>query len=288
VGINTSNVYSNSLDGLPEAAASRMNNSSFSYPTLSPSWPFTMGFDFRVDNTTAGLYSSAKFMLSETDHGFGSQATIGFGYSSTFDQMLVYFASDEGGGYAGGPNNFSHVKGNWYRFEMRVNPSAYSGNGSGSLFYKDLTAGDSNWTAVPLLQNINLRVEDLGVDLATYDQMSVWSANAQVDNLLVVTPDYNRDGTVDAADYVVWRKNDGTQAGYDMWRAHFGQTASSGVGASANAAAPEPATLMMLIIAAAVIRLRRRQTEWRVPRTRWRGRMVNNGPFRHAPPVSRT
>ena len=27
--------------------------------------------------------------------------------------------------------------------------------------------------------------------------------------------DFNDDGTVDAADYVVWRKNDGTQAGYN-------------------------------------------------------------------------
>jgi hypothetical protein len=40
--------------------------------------------------------------------------------------------------------------------------------------------------------------------------------------------DFNNDGTVDAADYVVWRKNDGTQAGYDSWRANFG--ASLGVG----------------------------------------------------------
>ena len=40
--------------------------------------------------------------------------------------------------------------------------------------------------------------------------------------------DYNSDGAVDAADYVVWRKNDGTQAGYDTWRAHFGQTAGNG------------------------------------------------------------
>jgi T5SS/PEP-CTERM-associated repeat protein len=38
--------------------------------------------------------------------------------------------------------------------------------------------------------------------------------------------DYNGNGTVDAADYVVWRKNDGTQAGYDTWRANFGASAA--------------------------------------------------------------
>jgi hypothetical protein len=66
--------------------------------------------------------------------------------------------------------------------------------------------------------------------------------------------DYNADGAVDAADYVVWRKNDGTQAGYDTWRAHFGQTAGNGtagypLGASAEplSAVPEPATALLMI-----------------------------------------
>jgi len=71
--------------------------------------------------------------------------------------------------------------------------------------------------------------------------------------------DYNHDGTVDAADYVVWRKTDGTPAGYDAWRANFGQPSGSGSVANANATIPEPTTLMMLIVAAVGVRLRRRQ-----------------------------
>jgi hypothetical protein len=43
-----------------------------------------------------------------------------------------------------------------------------------------------------------------------------------------VPGDYNQNGTVDAADYVVWRKNDGTPAGYDTWRANFGATTATG------------------------------------------------------------
>ena len=39
----------------------------------------------------------------------------------------------------------------------------------------------------------------------------------------VLAGDYNKNGTVDAADYVVWRKNDGPSQGYDTWRAHFGE-----------------------------------------------------------------
>jgi hypothetical protein len=84
--------------------------------------------------------------------------------------------------------------------------------------------------------------------------------------------DYNANGTVDAADYVVWRKNQGTTntlpndpiggtigaAQYDQWRAHFGQPAGSGSDVGANASVPEPATLTLLMFAAAGSCLRRR------------------------------
>ncbi len=77
---------------------------------------------------------------------------------------------------------------------------------------------------------------------------------------LTVPGDYNNNGVVDAADYIVWRKTDGTPAGYNAWRTHFGQTAGSGSGAIANATVPEPATAVMLMFAAAVWCLRRNRT----------------------------
>ena len=61
----------------------------------------------------------------------------------------------------------------------------------------------------------------------------VWNVNygANSVTLSVALPgDFNDDGTVDAADYVVWRKTDGTQIGYDTWRAHFGETAGERCG----------------------------------------------------------
>jgi hypothetical protein len=85
---------------------------------------------------------------------------------------------------------------------------------------------------------------------------------------LPVTPgDYNRDGTVDAADYVVWRNGLGatyTQTDYDVWRANFGQTIGSGAALpsaeSLSIAVPEPATLPLLIMAMVVHYARRRST----------------------------
>jgi hypothetical protein len=78
--------------------------------------------------------------------------------------------------------------------------------------------------------------------------------------------DYNLNGTVDAADYVVWRdtltqmvpplsgadgNGNGTidSADYDVWRSHFGQPAGSGAGLLAVAAVPEPTTLALVILA---------------------------------------
>jgi hypothetical protein len=77
--------------------------------------------------------------------------------------------------------------------------------------------------------------------------------------------DYNGDDVVDAADYVVWRKNLGTPAvlyndptpgatssDYAQWRTHFGQTAAgAGAGAASNAAIPEPAAISLWLMALA-------------------------------------
>jgi hypothetical protein len=69
------------------------------------------------------------------------------------------------------------------------------------------------------------------------------------------TGDFNQDGTVDAADYVVWRaglETTYTQADYDLWRAHFGETVGSdAVGRSADplsVLAPEPSNVSIFVV----------------------------------------
>jgi probable HAF family extracellular repeat protein len=77
--------------------------------------------------------------------------------------------------------------------------------------------------------------------------------------------DFNFDGSVDAADYVAWRKSPnnfgGDPAGYNAWRAHFGRTSGSELAASENPV-PEPGSLVLLTLAAPAL-LRHRQ----VPQT---------------------
>jgi hypothetical protein len=82
-----------------------------------------------------------------------------------------------------------------------------------------------------------------------------------------VAGDYNNDGNVDAADYVVWRDNQNTTNPlpndpiggtigvdqYDTWRANFGRTAG---GSGSNlAAVPEPANILVAIVTSAVLGL---------------------------------
>jgi hypothetical protein len=71
--------------------------------------------------------------------------------------------------------------------------------------------------------------------------------------------DFDQNGAVDAADYVVWRNSFGTtytQNDYDLWRAHFGQEASSTL--AMNVAVPEPFSQMMLLVGVAIMACCRR------------------------------
>jgi hypothetical protein len=67
--------------------------------------------------------------------------------------------------------------------------------------------------------------------------------------------DFNSDGKVDGADYVVWRKDSasyGGAGGYTTWRTNFGNTYGSGSGSSL-ASVPEPSSAMLLVVAGIVL-----------------------------------
>jgi autotransporter-associated beta strand protein len=84
--------------------------------------------------------------------------------------------------------------------------------------------------------------------------------------------DYNEDGVVDAADYVVWRDNLGSETAlpnddtvgvgpddYDRWKAHFGETNLGGTGSAASSGVPEPHSVCLFAIAYTVL-----QFAWRL------------------------
>jgi hypothetical protein len=82
-----------------------------------------------------------------------------------------------------------------------------------------------------------------------------------IPNLL--SGDYNDDGMVDAADFVVWRKGLGmtySQNDYGIWRSHFGESAGSGmaIGSPSHATVPEPLVLAMPFVGTLALVFRRR------------------------------
>ena len=73
-------------------------------------------------------------------------------------------------------------------------------------------------------------------------------------NLLITGPtpgDINSDGSINAADYVVWRQRGLDSTAYNQWRAHFGQPSGGGLLSSAQSAiVPEPRCAALLALAA--------------------------------------
>jgi hypothetical protein len=101
--------------------------------------------------------------------------------------------------------------------------------------------------------------------LAFWASFTDGSQGVFVSNKVAIVPgDFNHDGTVDSADYVVWRKTDGTQAGYDAWRANFGNSLGVGSGSvlpsaePLSAAVPEPAAAVLLFFSIPVLFVRHR------------------------------
>jgi hypothetical protein len=117
---------------------------------------------------------------------------------------------------------------------------------------------------------------------ASTSHPNIYGPFQTIPNLNPIPGDFNHDGSVDAADYVVWRKNfSGDQAMYDAWRASFG--ASLGVGAASRAAqspprlggptptVPEPAALALAALALALLVVRRKSLHRRARSTPTRG-----------------
>jgi hypothetical protein len=101
----------------------------------------------------------------------------------------------------------------------------------------------------------SLRAQDRNAYLPTADRHD---AGFRVASLPSLPGDFNQDGTVDAADYIIWRKGLGTtytQDDYTTWRTNFGATfgnsASQFVALPLSSAIPEPMSVLLFLSFAA-------------------------------------
>jgi hypothetical protein len=116
-------------------------------------------------------------------------------------------------------------------------------------------------TAPASTANVRVSVGATGMFSNVGPTQSAFFDDLSLDLAVVGVPgDYNGNGTVDAADYVLWR--DGgplqnevatpgtiTQDDYDAWRARFGNTAGAASGNLLVAAVPEPGCCALAMLA---------------------------------------
>jgi hypothetical protein len=211
-------------------------------------------------------------VLHEMGHGFGMTGYRDYDTSEITGDTATQF--DDLSYYGGDGNPFDP--------DGAPNPLFFGGNFAASLYGSDLPlthkpaddfrfsqnfyhlsacdAGSADGLEGTLMNGCVLpngeRLYITQFDLATYADMGY--------PLAQLPGDYNDNGTVDAADYAVWRKGVAvapTQANYNLWRANFDMSSPGGGSViDVNAPVPEPATLAMLILAAAGVSTRRRRS----------------------------
>jgi hypothetical protein len=122
----------------------------------------------------------------------------------------------------------------------------------GDFANSDIADGGSFW------------IDNLMVEVFANEAAMLATANPNTAPVEGLVGDYNNNGAVDAADYVLWRnggplQNEGASLGmidqsdYTFWRSRFG--GGAGVGAGVPAAVPEPgvtATFLLCALAATI------------------------------------
>jgi hypothetical protein len=111
--------------------------------------------------------------------------------------------------------------------------------------------------------NSSVTAGAIGQQVQVFSPGGNWIASTNSNGTFTLTPvlslagDYNGDGKVDAADYVLWRKNPagfgGDPAGYTTWRNNFGLPGS---GASVGTV-PEPTSLALIAFGLLLVGSRR-------------------------------
>lgn len=154
----------------------------------------------------------------------------------TFDAAAKTWVASVDIDYAGGPF-VADVTTPTYDLSLSFNDGGFVTNG---------------WDPDPLISKPS-KIYFGGDDGATFKDFSVTVPAPGV------AGDYNGNGVVDAADYVLWRNGGplanevdtpGTvnAADYDAWRTRFGNTAGSGSGLAA-AGVPEPSSIILVLSA---------------------------------------
>ena len=245
----------------------------------SPTGDFiSIVWDMRVDQTsgpsgTFGPYF-AVVAFDDTASGIGQLSSLGV--DASIGQVLF---QAENTGFLTETGDVVGF-GTWHRYQLRLDYSTktYSYFLDGAQLGTEGFVDESN-----VAGGLNgFSDADITAVAAAGDAASMaLTGTAYFDNFLVVegvfipmlAGDYNDDGSVDAADYVVWRRNLGTmnslpndpnggtidERQFATWKTNFGQISANGSDGSIPRPVPEPSTALLILLGAATPLARRRR-----------------------------
>lgn len=144
------------------AQAARKNNANFSIPTFTGTEKIYLEADiqFGLGLSVFGTMqapTTTTFSSTSPWVGFNSTTTGTPAVTTRFIQFRPSFVP--GGGATVQVSTATAapeiVANDWVRLRMELNLAGNGGNGSADIFYKDLTLGQTSFTAVPGLQGLN-------------------------------------------------------------------------------------------------------------------------------------
>lgn len=158
---------------------------------------------------------------------------------------------------------------NWHEFWITVQklPTPINGSTHEVKVYMDGSLTPSVFNVILGNQNEFGSGSHLGLGLSSGSRFGAFDLDFIAYREGVIEPtlatlagDYNGDGKVDAADFVLWRKNPaahgGNPDGYNNWRANFGAMSGSGSSAAFASLVPEPGSFLLLTLSVMVALVR--------------------------------
>jgi hypothetical protein len=225
----------------------------FSLCLTTPAAATTLTARLTVDNLYEYYISTddAKVgaFIADSPFGWWNVATFTTQLVPGVPQYLHIIARDEGppamfiGDFTLSDSNFEFANGTQLLLTNAGNWGVkQSGFGGGYSSPEDLGPnGTAPWGVV----DVNLDARYIWGPAPNFWDERYFSAAI----LPVLNGDFNKDGSVDAADYVTWRKGLGTaytETDYDVWRANFGEVLNSGLAAGSSSQVPEPSIAILL------------------------------------------
>jgi hypothetical protein len=226
----------------------------------------------RVDNykieTVTGL--TPQVLRLQVNTSSGAASVLGGGSSNALD---YYEINSAGGGLVAGSFNGIRGDGGLPAGNGTGNGWELGGSNSSTSLTETYLAGQSTIAAgaaaLPIgsVYNTVTNSHDLAFTYYTNDGVQHIGMVEYVAGML---PDFSGNSFVDAADYVMWRKNNGLTGGatisqgdangdgnvnstdFALWRESFGLTSSASASSLAGGAVPEPSTGLLLVAAVGV------------------------------------